>query len=326
MAKDVVVFETANLPAHLASMFGTTAASDLTANVGNGGFPFLSIKGKVWTIVRGKDDRTVVTNADGDPRSSIEVVVIKANPHLSKVYYARGYEEGSDAKPDCYSTDGIAPAADCETPQAKKCAVCPHNQWGSKVTEQGGKGKACSDSRRIAVAPVGQINDPMLVRVPAASLRPLAEYGSALAKKGIPYQAVVTKIGFDPEAASPKLTFKFVGFLSAEQAQQVKAVMDSDTVTQIIGGNGTVAVEDDAAAPTALPAPVVQAKSRPAAKASVTADDIKVPTPKAAAATRAASAFGGGAETKTVKVTTPTVVADDLESALDSVLGTEDDE
>lgn len=324
MAKDVVVFETANLPAHLASMFGTAAASDLSANVGSGGFPFLSLKGKVWTIVRGKDDRTVVTNSDGDPRSSIEVVVIKANPHLSKVYYAKGYEEGSDAKPDCYSSDGIAPAADCEAPQAKKCAVCPHNQWGSKVTEQGGKGKACSDSRRIAVAPVGQINDPMLVRVPAASLRPLAEYGSALAKKGIPYQAVITKIGFDPEAASPKLTFKFVGFLNQEQAQQVKSVMDSDIVTQIIGGNGNgAAVENDAA--PALPAPTVQAKSKPAAKASVTADDIKVPAPKAAPATKAASAFGGGGDTKTVKVETPKV-ADDLEAALDSVLGSEDDE
>lgn len=325
MSKDVVAFEAASLPAHLASLFGGAAASDLTANVGSGGFPFLSIKGKVWTIVRGKDDRTVVTNADGDPRSSIEAVVIKANPHLSKVYYARGYEEGSDAKPDCYSADGIAPAADSEAPQAKKCAVCPHNQWGSKVTEQGGKGKACSDSRRIAVAPVGQINDPMLVRVPAASLRPLAEYGSALMKKGIPYQAVVTKIGFDPEAASPKLTFKFVGFLTPEQAQQVKTVMDTDIVNQIIGGNGGVVVEEESA-PAPAPARLPQVKpSKPAAaKAAVTADDIKVPTPKASTATKAAATFGG-AETSPPKAEAPKV-ADDLEAALDSVLGAEDDE
>lgn len=40
------------------------------------------------------------------------VVILKAGPagdKLSKVYYASGYTEGSDAKPLCYSNDGIAP-------------------------------------------------------------------------------------------------------------------------------------------------------------------------------------------------------------------------
>jgi hypothetical protein len=325
MSNDVVKFESAKLPAHIANLFGGNGASDLSGGVGSG-FPILSIKGKVWKVVRGKDGGQIVTNEDGDPRSSIEVVILKANPHLSKVYYAKGYVEGSDEKPSCYSNDGIAPAADAVEPQSKKCATCKWNQWGSKITESGSKAKACSDSRRIAVAPVGQINDPMLLRVPAASLKPLAEYGQMFAKKGVPYQAVVTKMSFVAEAASPILAFKYVNFLDADQAAQVREAMESDTVAQIIGvAEGGNDFHDEVETPKveAKPSPLPTSTSAPMAaapavkkpsKAAVTEDDIPDDIVKA--------------EPKATAKPAPKVAkdADDLESALDAVLGDSDDE
>lgn len=304
MSKAIVSFESAKVPAHLQEMFGSVA-SDLSAGVGSG-FPILSIKGKVWKVVRGKDGGEIITNEDGDPRSSIEVVIIKANPNLSKVFYAKGYVEGSDAKPDCYSNDGIAPGADAIDPQAKKCAICPKNQWGSKITESGGKAKACSDSRRVAIAPLGQLNDPMLLRVPPASLKPLAEYGQMFAKKGVPYQAVATKMSFAADAASPTLAFKYIEFLTPEQIAQVKEVMDSDVVAQIIGVSGTGFHTENEAPAIAAPAPKVT-------KAPVDEDESEDEAPAPVKAKPAAKA--------------PVVKdMDDLTSALDAVLGDSDDE
>lgn len=316
-------FEQASVPAHLAALF--PVANDLSANVG-GGFPVLSLKGKVWTVVRGKDDRTVIKNDDGDTRSSIEVVIVKANPQISKVFYSKGYVEGSDAKPECYSNDGTAPAADAENPQAKKCAVCPHNQWGSKISESGAKIKACTDSRRIAVAPAGDLKDPMLLRVPAASLKPLSDYGDMFARKGVPYQAAVTKISFDPDTASPKLLFKFERFLDADGATTVREVMDSPVVADIlgtgaIGATAVVPEEDFENAPKAevAPKPVAAkpvAKPKPAPKQAVEEVEVveaeEVETPKPV--------------TKKAAKPAPEVVdGDDMADELDAILGSLDD-
>jgi hypothetical protein len=326
MSTDVAMFDKANLPAHLAQMFPAT--NDLSANVSAGGFPHLSIKGKVWTVVRGRDDKQVVMNEDGDPRSSIEVVIIKANPHISKVFYSGGYTEGSDAKPACYSNDGLAPAADSQEPQAKKCAICPHNQWGSKISENGSKLKACTDSRRLAVAPAGDLKNPMLLRVPAASLKPLSEYGDMFARKGVPYQAAVTKMRFDPEAASPKLLFKFERFLEADDASEVREMMDAPVVANIIGGGPTVAHED-------APEPVAKLP-KPAAKAAEPEEEVEAPVTKKGTdvpktGTTKSSGFGGSDEADKPKATKPAPKAavvddgDDLAAALDGVLGSLDD-
>jgi hypothetical protein len=240
MTTQIIPFESAKLPANVSSLF--SVSNDLGANVGGGGYPHVSIKGKVFHITRG-DERTLVTKPNEDePAASIEVVIVKANAQLSKVFYEGGYSEGSEAKPTCYSNDGISPAADAQEAQAKKCAACPHNQWGSRITDNGGKGKACADSRRVAIASLNLINDPMLLRVPAASLKTLQQYNELLAKRGVPYQAVVTKIGFDYTVAHPALTFKPVGFIDDETAAKVYEVMNSDVVSNIIGAVSTPAI------------------------------------------------------------------------------------
>lgn len=252
---NIIPFEgSKNLPAYLKKFDVAALNADLTAHAG-GGFPVMSIKGKKWTVVR-DGEKTVLPNPKDpeSPATSIDVVIVKANKGTSKVFYLKGYDpESSDKqKPDCYSSDGVAPAADAQSPQSKKCATCPHNQWGSRITEKGAsKGKACNDTVRLAIAPAGQINDPMLLRVPPASIRNLGEYGQLLAKRGVGYNMVVTKIGFDVEAESPKLTFKPVGFLDDASYAEVQEVMESDIVRDITGGSLAQAIESVAAADAA---------------------------------------------------------------------------
>jgi hypothetical protein len=277
---------------------------------GGGGFPVVSIKGKVFHIRRG-DETTLLTKPDtpDEPAASIEAVILGVFPgagKTAKVFYGTNYTEGSDAKPECYSNDGEFPALDAENKQCESCAACPHNQWGSRISDTGGKGKACADSKRLAIAAVNALNDPMLLRVPAASLKPLTEFNKLLASRGYPFQEVVTKIGFDYTVAHPALTFKPIAVLDDATVDQVAAACDLEVTKQILGSD-VVAAAPTIPAPTkaaaaATPtetAPATKpaakttkaaAKAAPAATAAPAADDAaKAAAAKAAAAKLAAA-------------------------------------
>lgn len=271
----------ANLPAHLAG-----EAARINSDLGSKPkpkFPFMSLEGKQWTIVRGKDDTETLVNDEGDPRSAIEVVILRVNKAESKVYYEGQYVKGSNAKPTCYSNNGERPESDSADPQSVSCAKCPHNEWG---TGPNGKGFACRGSKRIAIAAPDKLDDPMLVRVPPTSITPLREYNKSL--RNYPYNSVVTRIKFDMSSPTPLLTFTPVGGLPPEVYAEAKAMYDSALVKAIIGmdDDGEVASTEDITPTPAVtqakvtealqtPAPTPAEKSKPAAKkAAVVATNL----------------------------------------------------
>jgi hypothetical protein len=288
---NIIPFDSgSNLPSFLKKVDVAALNSDLTAHAGSG-FPVISIKGKVFAVVRDGDREIQMNPKDPDSAAtSLNVVLLKANKGTSKVFYIKGYDKDSSEgqKPDCYSQDGIEPAADSQNKQAKKCATCPHNQWGSRVSEKGAtKGKACSDTVRMAVAPAGQINDAMLLRVPPASIKALGEYGQMLAKRGVGYNMVVTKVGFDLQAESPKLTFSAIGLLDDDGFAEVQEIAASDVVSNILGSSvaAAIAAEAPAAEPEEeAPAPVAKPKAKPVVEEPAEEEAPKpVAKPKAAA-------------------------------------------
>jgi hypothetical protein len=120
------------------------------------------------------------------------------------------------------------------------------------------------------------INDPMLIRVPAASLKALDQFGDTLAKRNVPYQLVAVKIGFDYTVAHPALTFKGIGMVDDATAMQIHNVSTSDVVQQIIGLASIPREEAFApesapaiAAPVYQPAPAPVAQPIPVAPAPV---------------------------------------------------------
>lgn len=280
---NIVPFESGNLPAYLSDA-RANLNDDLTSHA-SGGFPIMSIKGKVFSISRDGERKVLPNPKDPEsPATSIDVVVIKANKGTSKVFYANGYSEGGEAKkPDCFSNTGDRPDPSVERPQSNNCATCKHNQWGSKIGDNGGKGKACQDSVRIAIAPPNLVNDPMLLRVPPASIRALGELGQTCKKRGVSYSAVVTKIAFDLQSPTPKLLFKPVGILDEATFKQVQEVQQSDIVRNILGGNSvseyTQAAPVEAPAIEEAPEPVVQAakpKAEPKPKKPVAVADVDI--------------------------------------------------
>lgn len=295
---NIIKYEaTGNLPAYLTS--GDTNLDINNDVVRSAAFPSLSIKGKTFTVNR-DGVKTILTKPgeDDEVAQSIGVVFLRANMN-AKTFYAKKYSEGDSdgARPTCYSFDGVAPSPNSVEAQSKKCAICPHNQWGSRIGDDDNgeekKGKACQDNARIAISTPDTM-DPMLLRVPPKSLKSLRDMFKGIKARKVPYNAVVVKIGFDREAPSPVLTFKPVGFMDDAGYATVKAQFDDEVVRAIVG------VEDvgDQAHPVA-PAPAISMDELDAAIAAKEAT-------RKAAATAAAPA----AKAK------PAVTEDDLDDIL----------
>ena len=283
------------LPAYLS---GVATNNDLLAHASTS-FPMLSIKGKQFTLIRGGESTPLMSALDPNaPASYVDVVIVKASPYKSKTYYATGFHEGAtDNKPTCFSADGERPDPSVENPQCQNCKACKWNVFGSSTT---GKGKACSDFVRIAIATPDAIEDAILLRVPPASIKALGELGSMLAKRKLPYQAVLTRISFDMTQATPRLLFKPVGYLPEEIFTAAIAVSNSDLVNRITMGtdntddeSGVIPIQPVTQAAPA-PAPAPEPKPEPV-KASSFASGIEEAkeapiTPKAAAPAPASKA------------------------------------
>lgn len=294
MSTNIVPFESAKLPSFLRSPDAAAVNADMLAHAGSGGFPVISIKGKVFAVVRDGERQVLPNPKDPDsPATSIDVVIVKVSKGTSKVFYAKGYDEKTSegAKPDCFSNDGVRPDAQVENPQAKSCATCKNNAWGSKIGDNGKKGKACQDSVRMAVSTIDAVSEPYLLRVPPASIRAIPEYAQILAKRGVGYNGVLTKIGFDMESPTPKLTFRAIGFVDEATYNEAVACAESEVVQNIIGTSGfgedVAAEETPAPAPAPAPAaaPVKASKSKVVTEEEVEAavEAAPAPAPKKAA-------------------------------------------
>jgi hypothetical protein len=241
-------------------------------------FAVLSIRGKVWRLKHQKNEEVLYRKGTTDPVSKLNVIIVRANENLSKVYYEGGYTPGDDKPPVCWSNDGLRP--DRRVPpqqrQSATCATCPKGAWGSKISENGKKTKACADSKRLAVVPYADPTNeayggPMLLRVPAASLQAIAKLGNELASAGYAEHEVAVTIGFDTSAEHPKLTFEPYKVLSPERAAIVSELRNSPQVAAVLGSDETAVVdsEDDEESPpaalrAALPAPPLSPTPKPA--------------------------------------------------------------
>lgn len=276
MSTEVKAFDKNTLPADLAGFFDAESmGDDLSAGVA-GGFAILSFRGSKWRI-KAAGEETLITTDDGEANPVVEVIFLKASPDVSKVFYDHKYVEGSDEPPTCMSVNGIIPDADSTKPQATSCAACPHNEWGSRMTDAGKKAKACQDSRRIAVVPMGDIPNeqnggPMLLRVPAASLNDLKTYGLGMKNKGFPYNTIVTKLGFDPAASYPKLTFRPVRRINQAEAAQIAEHFKGERIETIL----TQADENRAARAIAANQPAKEPVKKPAAVSLDFEEDVAV--------------------------------------------------
>jgi chemotaxis protein histidine kinase CheA len=219
-----------------------------------------------------------------------------------------------EARPDCYSVDGVVPAPDAQDRQSPKCAICPHAVWGSRANMEG-KGTACSVNTRAAVIdpeaidPQGDKLEPYLLRIPAGSRSNFSDVVKAAEARNIPYNALVLKVGFDNEAPAPKLTFKLVGLLDDSLYARVDASYNDQTVEDMLGFR--FAEVAPAAPPTEADADMARIVAEKQAREET----------ERAAAAEAAAAAERARQAAARPVAAPQQAATDM-SSLDAMMGT----
>lgn len=285
----------ANLPAivpfdqdvPLPAIFGDVSEADY--NLAGGiisGFAVVSIRGKVWRARFKGDEHIIRDKKDGEPKRRLQVVVVGVGPNVAKTYYAGAYVSGNTEAPDCASTDGVRPDAGVADPQSSTCATCPMNQFGSRVTEAGKKGKACQDNKRLAIVPADDIENsvfggPMLLRIPPSSFQSLDQVSQVLAKNRVPFYGAVLDIGFDPDAEYPLLTFRALGRITDPDLASMIMEHRNSTVTEsILFGNASSEAALPVLPAATKPATKALAKPAPARKAAPAAQqEVVLPPP-----------------------------------------------
>jgi len=190
------------------------------------GGSFISIRGGVLTF--GEEEL---------PGNEMLVVVLDAIHE--NTYYDTKFDPDSVLPPKCFafgrSEKEMEPHENVPDPddaegsffelQAGQCSECPHSQWGSADT---GRGKACSNRRRLAVIPAGRFvagkkrrdtemevfEDPdhfrkadiAFLKLPVTSTKNWSKYVHMLNKEHqAPPFAVLTHIYVEPD---PKTQYK----------------------------------------------------------------------------------------------------------------------
>ena len=238
-------------PAYLQTLSANHGAN-LIGGISSGSFSQISIKGSRFRLKEPNGAEEVVNALN------LDVFVIDANPHLTKNYYEETYnpQVTEPSAPVCFSDSGVAPSSRATKPQCLSCAACPHNAWGSKITPSGGKTKECADSKRVAVILAANPTGPVYeLRVPAASMSPMANTFRQLIERGINPSTLLFRLTFDSSVDYPKLVFTPAAYATQDQAGIISKLIGSAEVRRVLGVDDVGAP----AAPIAIAAPAPQA-------------------------------------------------------------------
>ncbi len=169
------------------------------------------------------------------PLPDNQVAVVIVDHILENVFYEGAYDPDDPCGPTCFAfgrnDDEMEPhqkVVDAEQFQGEVCKDCENNEWGSADT---GRGKACRNTRRLALIPAGNFNDKTgdfepfedeehyesaaiaFIKLPVTSVKGYAAFvkqvASALKR---PPHGVFTKIKVVPDPSSQfKVVFEPIG-------------------------------------------------------------------------------------------------------------------
>ncbi|NBS69861.1 hypothetical protein EBT31_13250 [bacterium] len=316
---NVALFNAAEVPAFARKGLSETAKA-LAGGAGGGG-KRISIKGGVFRLLsNGKEVASIEDR-------HLDVVIVKAAPKVSRVFYAKTYDSDAVTGPDCWSPDGEAPSPDSANKQASRCSECPQNIAGSGQ----GNSRACRYQHRLAVVLADSVEgDVLQLALPATSIfgdaqgdnRPLQEYARWLAAQDISPETVVTRMKFDTKSESPKLFFKAMRWLSDDEYATVEIKGESPDAKKAI--TMTVAKMDNVAPAKLEGKPPVKALAKPEVQEEE--EEAPAPAPKAKKAAKPAPAPAEEVDEPEVRTAPPKkpVVAE--KAALASMVSEWDDE
>lgn len=239
------------------------------ALAGNTAVKRISIRGGVFRMMVNGEEIAKNENR------SMNVVIVNGNPKVSRQFYAGKYVAGETTAPDCWSNDGDKPDSSIEYPQASACEGCPQNIKGSGQ----GDSRACRYQQRLAVLLADDIDgDVFQLLLPAQSIfgrgdvdkMPFQQYAKYVGSMGRSLGTLITEMRMDSDSATPKLTFKPVGYLTRDQWLVAKEKADSpaakaavvQTAAQTDGVKKIAASKPAEPEPEAVPEPTKRSSKK----------------------------------------------------------------
>ena len=319
---NITLFNQSNVPAFARNNELSETAKALTGGTGSN-TKRISIKGGVFRLVAGGKEIASVEDRH------LDVVIVRAAPKVSRIFYAGAYDADKIVRPECWSNDGEKPDASVKEPQNATCMGCPQNEAGSGM----GNSRACRFQQRMAVVLANNMDgDVLQLTLPATSIfgkedgdkRPLQAYARYLAAQNPPVnpEQIVTRMKFDTKAESPKLFFAPVRWLTDDEYPTVVAQGDSAEAKAAV--TMTVAQADGVkASPMTIPGAAPKAAAKPAV-----ADEAEeeAPAPKAAKAPKTKPAAAADDEPEVRKETAKSSAVPAQKSKLADIVSDWDDE
>lgn len=118
-------------------------------------------------------------------------------------YYTSDFDRNNITPPDCFALGlepaGLVPSDNSPNKQADSCAACWANQF---KTARNGRGKACSNSRLLALLPLDAdaTTTPWILNVSSTALKSFDGHVMSVVKAyQAPVRGVVTKITFSED-------------------------------------------------------------------------------------------------------------------------------
>ena len=161
---NVALFGGSSVPAFVKARGELSAVAKALAGGGAGGGKRISIKGGVFRLMSAGKEVAAI-----DERY-LDVVIVNAAPKVSRTFYMAQYDSDKVSAPDCWSADGVTPAADANNRQSDKCDTCHHASKPEKAMKA--KQEKCQNCHEKAATA------PMKTNAKAA-------FHDAMAKKGI---------------------------------------------------------------------------------------------------------------------------------------------
>jgi len=284
---NITVFDPTQVPSFAKRGELSEMAKALGGNTSAGSNKRISIKGGVFRLMHGGKEVASIEERH------LDVILVKAAPKVSRIFYAKSYDGENIIAPTCWSQDGDVPNEDVSEPQASRCSECPQNIAGSGQ----GNSRACRYQQRLAVV---LANDPegdvLQLPLPPTSIfhntnqpveqnrMPLQAYARWLTARKINPEEVVTQLRFDTQSEAPKLVFKVSRWLTDDE--YTAAQQQAQTSEAIRAITLTVAKMDNVAepaAPLAIPGVRPSTKTAPVVEDVEAAEVVQAAKPKKAA-------------------------------------------
>jgi len=241
-----------NLPVDIAAMRAAEVAAIQKRIGAPSGDRILVTKGKTLKLPSG---------LEVEEMECVIVDFVSAN-----YYYTQGYQRDNIIPPVCFSIglepSGMTPSDNSPDPQGGACATCWANQFKSAAN---GKGKACGNTRLLALLPTDADADTPLaiIKVSATGIKSfdglVNEVGSRF---GLPMREIVTKVSFSEDDYA-SLRFSRVG-PAPKDLIALAWSRKEDAMTRLMTEPDVTAANDEQAKPAAR-------KAAPAARKSTVA-------------------------------------------------------